>query len=53
MLARNVFISVHLGCSGSNLLLAIQIGVSWSVGPVGTVGQVWSMIDGLKGCKLD
>jgi hypothetical protein len=38
--ARNAFICVHLICSGSNLLLAVQISVPWSVGLVGTVGQV-------------
>jgi hypothetical protein len=41
MLARNAFICVHLICSGSNFLLAIQLGVPWSVGPVGTIGQVF------------
>jgi hypothetical protein len=37
----------------NQLVLAVQLGVSWSVGPMGTVAQVWSMIGGLKGCKLD
>jgi hypothetical protein len=40
MLARNDFICVHLICSGSNLLLVVQISVLWSVGLVGSVGQV-------------
>jgi hypothetical protein len=40
MLARNAFICVHLIGNGSNLLLAVQISVPWSVGLVGTVGQV-------------
>jgi hypothetical protein len=39
MLARNAFISVHLCLQWFKLVLAVQLGVSWSVGPVGTVGQ--------------
>jgi hypothetical protein len=53
MLARNAFICVHLICSGSNLLLDVQISVPWSVGLVGTVGQVLRCDWSIKDCKLD
>jgi hypothetical protein len=52
MLARNAFICVHLIYSGSNLLLAVQISVPWSVGLVGTVGQVLRCDWSIKDCKL-
>jgi hypothetical protein len=34
--------------SGSNLLLAVQITVPWSVGPVGTVCLILRLVGGLK-----
>jgi hypothetical protein len=40
MLARNAFIYVHLNFIGANQLLAVQRCASWSLEPVGTVGQV-------------
>jgi hypothetical protein len=40
MLVRNAFICVHLYLQWIKLVLAVQLGVSWSLGPLGTVGQV-------------
>jgi hypothetical protein len=34
---------VCINFSGSNLLLAIQMSVPWSVGPVGTVGLIFNL----------
>jgi hypothetical protein len=39
---------VCINFSGSNLLLVVQISVSWSVGPVGTVWLILRLVGGLK-----
>jgi hypothetical protein len=39
---------VCINFSGSNLLLAVQISVLWSVGPVGTVCLILRLVGGLK-----
>jgi hypothetical protein len=53
MLATNAFICMHLCLQWIELVLAVQLGVSWLVGPVGTVGQGGSVFGWLKGYKLD
>jgi hypothetical protein len=44
---------VYINFSGSNLLLAVQISVPWSVGPVGTVWLLLRLVGYLRVGKLD